>query len=424
MRPAPPHQDQPAIVVLGAGPAAWLAAAACAEAGLSVTLVGPDVAAPWPARYGAFVDELESTGLLSFADRVWSALDVAAAGQRRRVARGYARVDGAALQAALRERLLRQGGAVREGVAQAVTVEGVVQLGSGEDLHGAVIVDASGAPGRTPGPTPRSFQHAYGEERTLPGGDAAARLGGSGMLLMDWSPPDAGWQGRWQRRPSFLYAMALDDDHIFCEETELIAATPLPHDELRARLHARLHRMELLGGAVSEVERCRLPMTLTAAPLAPRVVDFGARAGCVHPTTGYSLTRAACLAPTLATALQRALAASADGQSAAAAGREALSAQHDRGAEALLQLGAVALQGMNGRQISSFFGAFFGLPPGHWTPLLARGAALPQLALAMARVFAASPASVRGRLLAAGWQSRAPILHALAPRSVPLEATP
>ena len=37
---------------------------------------------------------------------------------------------------------------------------------------------------------------------------------------MDWSPPDAGWQGRWQRRPSFLYAMALDDDHIFCEETE------------------------------------------------------------------------------------------------------------------------------------------------------------------------------------------------------------
>ena len=47
------------VVVIGCGPGGMLAAAACADAGLPVLVVAPDLDVVWPNRYGVFCDELE-----------------------------------------------------------------------------------------------------------------------------------------------------------------------------------------------------------------------------------------------------------------------------------------------------------------------------------------------------------------------------
>src|SRR4029079_18254070 len=56
------------VVVVGAGPAGWATAAACAEAGLDTAVLAPDLDRPWTPTYGAWPDELTGLGL---PDGVW-----------------------------------------------------------------------------------------------------------------------------------------------------------------------------------------------------------------------------------------------------------------------------------------------------------------------------------------------------------------
>lgn len=67
------------------------------------------------------------------------------------------------------------------------------------------------------------------------------------MLFMDWRDshldkhPDL--KERNQALPTFLYAMPFSKKRIFFEETSLVARPPIPFDELKDRLFARLQHL-------------------------------------------------------------------------------------------------------------------------------------------------------------------------------------
>jgi hypothetical protein len=67
------------------------------------------------------------------------------------------------------------------------------------------------------------------------------------MLFMDWRDshldkyPDM--KDRNQALPTFLYAMPFTKKQIFFEETSLVARPPVPFDELKRRLYARLQHL-------------------------------------------------------------------------------------------------------------------------------------------------------------------------------------
>ncbi len=405
------------LVVIGSGPAGWLAATACAEAGHRVSLVSPDPTAPWPARYGAWTRELAEIGALAtLATHTWPTVGVVC-DRRRQVDRGYARVDGAGLLGLLQGRFLKAGGQTVRGRVVGVraarhhdeaSAPTRVELDTGGSLSADLVLDASGVPGRAGGPEVRAWQRAWGEELQLAGGVTPDGL--RGMTLMDWTPPSPRWLARWRERPTFLYAMELGEGRVFLEETQLSASDPLSHGELRARLHARRRRLGVLNGAsVVDVERCALPMLLAPQAIEPGVVRFGARAGFVHPATGYSLTWSARQSRRLCAALEGV--GARRGEAAAAPVRAALVS--DPRAELLTRFGAELLLSLDGPASVAFFAAFFALPPSRWSALLDRGSPVGRRIETMSRVYLAAPASIRRRLRHAAWRDRGRVSAAL-----------
>lgn len=391
-QPAPAHRMH--VLVLGCGPAGLFAAVALAERGVEVTVLAPDPGRAWPNRYGAWVPELEATGLAEFASERWADPIFATPARRQGLGRPYARVDGEALRQRALARLREAGGRCID--------ERVEDVAAAMRLYAAdLVVDASGVPGRKPGPRVLRWQHAYGLEIEVEG----APLGGS-MSLMDWTPPSRATAEEWAQRPSFLYAMDLGQGRIFVEETELVSATPLPLATLAGRLLARLGERGIEAKRVLDVERCRLPMAIAPVADEPGVVAFGARAGLIHPATGYSLTRSAAIAPRLAAAVSTGAAAGLRGEALARRARKAVRSARDRRVDALLDFGGALIATWSADDICRFFEAFFSLGEAEWSGLLERSLGPWQLGSVMARVERASPASIRRQLWRAGWQER------------------
>lgn len=393
------------VVVVGTGPAGLAAATACAERGLTVTVLAEDHDARWPQTLGIWADELDGLGLADvLADR-WPAVTVHLGETRaRRVGRAYGRIDNTALQRTLADRLELAGGRRATGRAVGAVHDPAgttVVTETGARLACRVAVDASGhrpallAAGRG---RPAAVQTAYG----LVGRVTPTPIAAATMLLMDYREPSGAHTGPDCPQPTFLYGMAFDDGRCLLEETSLAGRPPLPLATLESRLRRRLDTMGVRVEQRIAVERVSIPMGGPLPPRSQRVVGFGAAAGMVHPATGYQLGAALSRAPRLGAALAHALDhPGAQPRTVSAAGWAAVwpddlvrqRALHTLGLESLLRLGSA--------QTRAFFRAFFDLAPQRWSGFLSGERSAAQLAATMLVLFARAPADVRRTLAAA-----------------------
>ncbi len=86
------------VLVVGAGPAGWALADACARLGLRTSLVAPRPDALWRPTYGMWLDE---TAALPLGARWVTARARVQAGGSRWLARSYAVLDNESVRSAL-----------------------------------------------------------------------------------------------------------------------------------------------------------------------------------------------------------------------------------------------------------------------------------------------------------------------------------
>jgi len=395
------------VLVVGGGPAALALAAELAARGLSVRLVAPHPPRPFPATYGAWLDELPPLALTCLTD-VWT--DVRAylggtglsgtgssstgAGERPTpLLRPYVRLDNARLLAAL---LARAGGELCWTVG---TVRGAERVGEGWTVHGAggetwrarLVVDAGGHGGsltRPRHPGGAALQTAYG----LVAHFAHPPAPPGGVVWMDYRASHL-LPAEVQAAPTFLYAMHLGGTRYLVEETSLIARPGLTRSLLRQRLHARLKAQGTPPTEIEAEEWVAFPMNAAAPPPGP-LLAFGSAAGLVHPVSGFQLADALCRAPSVACAVAGALAGRGP-QAAVQSGWAALWSPERRAAREVTLIGVDALLALPGEQLPAFFSAFFDLPAAQWRAFLAPGTDAGALARIMLRLFAHAPNGVR-----------------------------
>lgn len=376
-------------MIVGAGPAGWSLAAALRREGVDVTLVAPAPHAPWPARYGAFVDELERVACP--AAFVWPDTVVRTDARTLRLGRAYASVDSEALRAKL----------VREAAGTRVvedTVEIAPGVAKGRDVYrGDFVVDARGASAG------EAAQVAYGVDIPMPadveGVDREA------ATLMDFTAVDDASEtgGPGASEPTFLYALPRGD-RVFVEETSLVGRPPMSIDALRAKLARRLARLGLGLDDARDEERCLIWMDVPPPSRDVEVVPFGAAAGFVHPATGYSIVRTLEAAPAVAAAIAR-----GGGVEAAV---DAMWPVALRRARALQDAGRTLLMDLDKTDTARFFEAFFATED--WPAYLAAGASDQAVARAMAAVFRTAPWTLKWQasrtfLRSGAWRALRPL---------------
>lgn len=406
--PASAAADQPLTMplldtlVVGRGPAALAAAAALAEAGLRVGVLGPPGPLRWPAEYGAWEDELDHPGLADLVRHRWAEATVGlGGGEDLTLRRPYVRIDKERLAERLLERCDR--GDVRWLDGRAVGASHhadrtVVARDGGAEIAARLVVDASGhrpALVQRRATPPRGFQTAFGavieyEGPLFPAGRA---------VLMDW---DDAWLPAPERDalpPSFLYALPLGGGRVFVEETVLVARPAVPLKLLEGRLRRRLRALGVRAPRRDDIERCWIPMGGALPDGGQRVVGFGGAAGMVHPATGYMLAATLARAPALAAAVAHHLGApGADPAHAARSAWRTLWSPERRRRHALHRFGMEALLRLDPPRTRLFFREFFRLPPADWQGYLSDGLPTARLQGTMARLFLNAPGSVRGAL--------------------------
>jgi lycopene cyclase-like protein len=393
------------VAILGSGPAAWATASACAQAGLSVTLIAPDPEADWPQTYGVWLDQLDlpvrklfglGSGDVLPLSHEWPTID-AVTDATRDLKRAYGLLDNHAVRVALHETAASTGLlTVRTALAKDVTHDqwSSVAVSKGRAVSARIVIDATGAQspfvqrvshGSVVGPSPYAMQAAYGIVAEVDG-DPYAR-----SVLMDWSGPN-------RRDASFLYALDLEGRWLL-EETSLARNPALSPEELKARLYSRLRGMGVTITATHSEEHVLFPMNVGLPVVGQRSLAIGAAGAIVHPATGYSVAASLRLAPRLAASLHAAFAvASADAQSIADAGWQAIWPGDRRKARNLESYGLDRLLTMNQSEIRGFFHAFFALGPSVMSTYLGGDSSSAELAAVMWKVFQKAPLRIRSRL--------------------------
>lgn len=389
-------------LVLGSGPAALLVAASLAELGLRTGLLAPAPEAPWRPTYGGWRDELAPVLGDDAFDATWSRVEVVFPEAARALDRAYARVDKRALQDRLLRQLQGRGASTVAASAASVAHDptgSTVTDTTGQTWRAGVVIDATGAESvllqRRPGPAQVARQVAFGwtlRARRHPFALDTA-------TWMDWRPARAGED---RVEPSFLYALPLSEERVFVEETSLAAAPGLPIPVLRSRLMARLAQMEVSAAQVEDEEICVIPMNPPPPILGQRLVGFGAAAGLVHPSTGYTLGRSALRAPAAAAVIAEGLGRGAPPATVAKAAWSAVWPVGARVNDALHRFGLDRLLALDSSETQAFFRAFFATDPSRWSAWLATDASVPSTLGSMAATWWAADASTRGRLLRAG----------------------
>ena len=329
------------VAVLGLGPAGRAAAARLAVAGVDVLALDPAPARRWTPTYAAWADELPGW-LPAAAVATRTARPRAWAHGEHHLERTYVVLDTPSLQRALDLTGVRVvAGTVGEADAHTVT------LTDGRQVSAGLVLDARGS---RPAPD-RAAQTAYGVVVPTARGE-----GVEGTWFMDWRS-DHGAPA--EAPPSFLYAVPVDAEHLLLEETCLVGRPALGLDELRRRLE---HRLALRGVPLTGRERVeRVRFSVEAEPTAGRPgrrrpadapVAIGARAGLMHPATGYSVALSLSLADPLAAAVR--------------AGQDVWSVLWPapaRRVQRLREVGLTTLLRLPGAGVEDFFAAFFALPP-------------------------------------------------------------
>lgn len=286
------------VVVVGAGPAGWAAAAATALAGLEVTLVAPLTNAPWPAVYGAWVDEVDGLGLGEIWRATWPS-PLVVGNERHDLDRPFGLVDNSALRSALRTQLTAGGGSAVPGWVVGSNHDrwrSTVVLSDGRIFSGRVVVDASGADAallqrpKRPRPATQTTYAVFVRRPSPP----------DPCVLLDLStgPGD-------DSEPTYLTAIDSGDGTTMAAETSLVRRPDLPADVVTHRLDARLTAWGVDDHEVlTSTSGCE-PVVLARPAPTQREVGFGAAAAQVHPLATLGMTLRA--APLLATALADAL---------------------------------------------------------------------------------------------------------------------
>jgi len=389
------------IAILGSGPAALSIGAALARFGCEVTLIAPKPHAPWKANYCLWTDEVPER-VASAVERAWPAVAVATDRGERRLGRGYSKFDGRALADSLWTDLRTGGARVVDGRAVSIEHESDasrITIEAGAREHARVVIDASGA--GTPFVVRSSrripaHQVAYGVFLEAP----AHRFDPDCAVLMDFRAAD----GHAAEPPSFLYALPLEGDRLFIEETSLAHRPPVSFELLRTRLGARLRSWGLGGCEVLGEEHCVIPMGVPLPTPHQPLVPFGAAASMVNPASGYSIAHALRKAEPVALSITRALATG--GRTAAiAAGNSTVWPDADRSAWDLYAVGLESLVDMNAKQTSAFFDGFFEMPEEDWSGILSGTLSPREVGGAMARVFRTVPPSVRWHLVTRSFSS-------------------
>ena len=171
--------------------------------------------------------------------------------------------------------------------------DSTVTLFSGAKVTARLVVDATGTGQFLDRPShgPMASQVAYGQLLEVDG--HPFRCGE--MALMDFRPIDDG-----ERPPTFLYALPLDYNLLFVEETSLIATVPVSRSMLERRLDTRLTRLGITNRRVISTEQVHIPMTRALPLRQQRMLGYGAAAAMVHPATGHHLARVLARAPEVA----------------------------------------------------------------------------------------------------------------------------
>ncbi|AWK75593.1 lycopene cyclase [Rhodococcus oxybenzonivorans] len=367
----PPNWD---VAIVGLGPAGRALAHRAALRGLTVVAIDPHPRRSWTATYGAWEDELPHW-LPEAAIATRTQLPTAWTTRRQSICRTYCVLNTPMLQSMLSD------GTATLIAGRAVDLSPTaVFLGDGTTVTARVVVDARGT-----GDSPDLAQQtAYGV--VVDTGTAAGALDGEHALFMDWrtdngtAPSDP---------PSFLYAVPLSADRFLLEETCLVGRPALPVSELATRLHRRLRHRGVSVPSRSDVERVRFavePPHDAGRTAGSGQVRFGARAGLMHPGTGYSV--AASLS--CADALTRDLVEGTSGR---------LWPWRARTVASLRSIGLRALLRLDAESVPEFFEHFFDLPPHVQAAYLSDRAHPAATLSAMRRMFLASSADIRGAML-------------------------
>ena len=411
------------MLVLGAGPAALVIAAALAERGLSVSALAPaEPAAPWGNTYGIWVDEVEALGLTDLLSHRWAdtvsyfgpggscAGGSPAADAPLRHGRAYGLFDKARLQGHLLERAARHGVRWHRGLAGAIDHDAaasrvrVQQAGAADqEMRATLVIDATGhqpvfVQRRSDGPV--AGQAAYG----LVGRFSAPPITPGQFVFMDYRADHLSEQERTGEPPTFLYAMDLGEGVFFVEETSLALAPAVPFPLLKHRLERRLAHRGVQVLEVQHEEFCLFPMNPVLPDLRQRVVGFGGAASMVHPASGYLvgglLRRAPGLADAVAAALERGL----RGEALSQAAWQGLWPASLRWRHAFFRFGLEKLMRFDEARLRHHFATFFSLPSEQWYGFLTNTLEPPQLLAAMVRLYGLAPWDVRWGLM--GLQGR------------------
>ena len=392
------------LVIIGGGPSAYALAASCADKGMSVATVEPDVGARWVPNYSCWADELQHPDLQSCIEASWASPLVYVQDQVIDVTRRYAKISTPRLQSLLQVRCSLKGVTHIAGRVTHIEHSGhfdSLHLDDGRVLKASLCVDASGHGStftqRTPGSLP-GWQVAYGqliETKTPVPFDAGE------MILMDYRIPEAcNAEARlsYQEKPSFLYAMPLSSHLLFVEETILVGRPAADFELLKHRLSLRLQSMGIGIAKVLEDEHCWIEMGGGVPLRRQRHLAFGAAAGMVHPATGYLISRMLSTAPKFADAIAIGL-ESGMSDPVRHSLWHVLWPTDMRRTWSLYQFGMDILCRFSHEQISSFFHTFFQLEPHLWQGFMSASMPTSSVARAMAHFFLLAEPTLKAELM-------------------------
>ena len=391
------------VLVIGAGPAALAIASELISRGLEVHgLSTHDPAEPWQNTYGIWGREVDRLGLGRLLCHRWSDSLSYFNDHPLRHGLDYGLFDRTKLQS--HWLAICAAGAMVWHQGQAIDLDHGEQVSTlatacGQQLQARLVVDASGHQPvfvQRPDQGPVAGQAAYG----VVGRFSVPPVQSGQFVLMDYRSDHLGEGEDQAGAPTFLYAMDLGDGLFFAEETSLALAPPVPFEVLKDRLHRRLAHGGIQVEQVEHEEFCLFPMNLPLPDLSQQVVGFGGAASMVHPASGYMLGSLLRRAPGLADAIAKGLGDPAlTSPAVAAMAWQALWPLELRRKHALYRFGLEKLMRYPSAQLREFFGTFFALPQEQWYGFLTNTLSLPELVVAMLRLFATAPWSVRWGLM-------------------------
>jgi len=174
------------------------------------------------------------------------------------------------------------------------------------------------------------------------------------------------------KAPTFMYAMPLEGNKIFFEETSLVARPAMSFQECKDRCFRRLKHLGIDATKIEEEEYCYIPMGGALPARDQRILGFGGAAAMVHPSTGYHLCRAMMGATDAAAAIRDELAKEKPNiDKAVASAYDSLWSPGNIRQRNFATFGGEFLMKQNIVGLRGFFDGFFRLPLELWGGFLA-----------------------------------------------------